>query len=253
MSIAEKLTTIAENQQKVYDKGLADGKAQGGNGDISWDVVQDNGNRTMYMYGFAYWSMRECNPKYKIVPTGTYFQNAFQGCLNLEEVDWTKFDLSQCGSFYNTFYNCFALKSIDIDLRPTATTATVFNNTFRSCMALKKIQKIVPKVTHTWTDCFYKCYELEDVTFGEYLIGNDISFADCSKLSKDSILSILNALSLETNSNKTLTLNKTAVNTAFDFDIDDPDTYDYLSNGFLITAGVIPNWTIMVGDTKLWQ
>ena len=32
MSIAEKLTTIAENQQKVYDAGFTAGQAQGGGG-----------------------------------------------------------------------------------------------------------------------------------------------------------------------------------------------------------------------------
>ena len=39
MSIAEKLTTIAENQQKVYDAGFVAGQAEGGGVDVSVPAV----------------------------------------------------------------------------------------------------------------------------------------------------------------------------------------------------------------------
>lgn len=107
MSIAEKLTTIAENQQKVYNAGYAAGQAAGGGGtdptptqektvDITengkvevtpdegyalskvtanvnvpdfWDVFQENGTRTNYEQCFNgdWWTQGRFNPKYPIV------------------------------------------------------------------------------------------------------------------------------------------------------------------------------------------
>lgn len=108
MSIAEKLTTIAENQQLVYNAGYAAGQAAGGGGtdptptqektvDITengkvevtpdagyalskvtanvnvpdfWDVFQENGNRTNYLQCFngQWWTDETFNPKYPITP-----------------------------------------------------------------------------------------------------------------------------------------------------------------------------------------
>lgn len=70
MSIAEKLLTIAQNEQKVYDKGHADG--QQAEYDRFWDSFQQNGNRTNY--GFAFggqgWNAKTFRPKYPIKPSG---------------------------------------------------------------------------------------------------------------------------------------------------------------------------------------
>ena len=45
-TIAEKLTTIAENQQKIYDKGADNGKRK------YWKCFTVNGTRTDYKYAF---------------------------------------------------------------------------------------------------------------------------------------------------------------------------------------------------------
>lgn len=103
MSIAEKLTTIAENEPKVYWAGYIDGDAEGyqygyqdgseqglqigytagkedgyaagqqAEYDRFWDAFQQNGNRTSYGYAFcgASWTKETFNPKYKITPKGT--------------------------------------------------------------------------------------------------------------------------------------------------------------------------------------
>ena len=73
MSIAEKLVTVAENQQKVFDAGK---KAEY---DRFWDAFQDYGNRTVYTNAFCYdgWNDEIYNPKYTIRPTScnTMFAN----------------------------------------------------------------------------------------------------------------------------------------------------------------------------------
>lgn len=85
MSIAEKLTTVAENQQKVYDAGFMAGQEAGGGGgdgyyDSFWDAYQQNGRRTDYANAFpgACWTDENFCPKYDIKPTGScnsIFQN----------------------------------------------------------------------------------------------------------------------------------------------------------------------------------
>ncbi len=64
MNTAEKLTAIAENQEKVYDKGRQDEWSD------FWDIYQEKGNRSMYYYAFAGlgWNDKTFFPKYDIVP-----------------------------------------------------------------------------------------------------------------------------------------------------------------------------------------
>ena len=66
MSIAEKLTTIAENEQKVYEAGK---KSQY---DEFWDTYQTNGQRTNYTYAFSGlgWTDNLYKPKYPITFAG---------------------------------------------------------------------------------------------------------------------------------------------------------------------------------------
>ena len=66
MSISDKLVTIAENEQKVFDAGK---KAEY---DAFWDAYQTNGNRRHYNHAFYdYWDDITYNPKYPIVVTST--------------------------------------------------------------------------------------------------------------------------------------------------------------------------------------
>ena len=62
MSIAEKLTTIAENQQNVFDAGK---KSEY---DAFWDAYQQNGNRRNYAFAFSgqAWGCNAFKPKYPI-------------------------------------------------------------------------------------------------------------------------------------------------------------------------------------------
>jgi hypothetical protein len=87
--------------------------------------------------------------------------------------------------YYTSFGNCSKLHTI---AKIRCDEATIFNNTFIRCSALKNI-------------------------FFEGVIGQSISFQHSTKLSADSIKSIIEHLS-DTASDKTLTLSKTAVEAA---------------------------------------
>ena len=72
MSISEKLTQIAENEQKVHDAGRQTEQQD------FWDNFQNFGNRTYYQNAFYQtaqttggWTDETYNPKYPIVCNGT--------------------------------------------------------------------------------------------------------------------------------------------------------------------------------------
>lgn len=127
MSIAEKLTIIAENQQNVYDAGYAKGKADGG---IDWDLFQDYGSRTNYTYAFLRnWYDDIYNPKYPI--GGGNINQAYLGskitdtkvpivvkgtassCFQDADIKIIRsLDLTDCTNISNAFYSAVDLESV---------------------------------------------------------------------------------------------------------------------------------------------
>ena len=160
MSISDKLVTIAENEQKVFDAGK---KAEY---DAFWDAYQKNGNRRQYDYAFYNcWDDITYNPKYPIVATST------------------------SGYIYATSNITSTKVPITID---TATT----NYLFYACRALKTIPsiKVTSKVS-VLTGWFTLCSELEEIYFtDDSEIVNNVSFSACEKLTHASLLSIIGAL-----------------------------------------------------------
>lgn len=73
MSIAEKLTTIAENEQKVHEAGKKQGVYD------AWDVMQPAGRKS-YVYAFAGWFWTDQNYKpVRTIDVTSNAQNMFQG------------------------------------------------------------------------------------------------------------------------------------------------------------------------------
>lgn len=166
MSIADKLKTIAENEQKVFDAGVAAGIQT--EYDRFWDSVQDKGARASYQRGFtgASWSDDVYNPKYPIqhfvatAPTDMFGYNSV--------ITDTKVPIIlSCTNISYMFRGASALVTIPhLEFINTITSAT---STFASCKALQNITIV-----------------------GN--IGCDISFKESTKLTRDSLLSIFNAL-----------------------------------------------------------
>ena len=80
------------------------------------------------------------------------------------------------------------------------------NNThiFNQCKALKTIEKIVVSPTQTtWTNWFAGCSNLENVVFQGTINPGGLNFSTCTKLSTNSLLSILNALADKKGSSET--------------------------------------------------
>lgn len=226
MNLAEKLTTIAENEQLVANANAEleealYSKSEGGKDwyNTFWDEFQQNGTRYHYNTGFGGrgWTDELFKPKYNIIPKGTnnaayIFQMTgikdLKGCLEKQGVilDLTQSTGSAAGMFSNTLLEY--MPEINISSYNT------FANGFTYSSNLKRVEKIiVPASIQNYGNAFVSCYKLEHIIF-EGEIASSIKFNDCSLLDKESIVSIVNCLS-NTTTGYSLTLNKTAVEAVF--------------------------------------
>lgn len=232
MSIADKLTQIAENEQKVYEAGYEKGKAEGGDTteayeqgvadgkkaehDAFWGDYLNKGNARQYLYSFAgrCWNDKIFKPKYNIV--------CAYSCLGMFAysviTDLAK-TLNDCGIILDTsgasnLESAFAYavtKTI-----PTVNAANSFsiNGIFENCSNLESIEKFTVAETQGFTRAFTGCGKLKDIVF-DGVIGNSIDMHWSTLLTRSSIESVINHLS-GTATGKTLTLSKTAEESAFD-------------------------------------
>lgn len=169
MSIAEKLTQIAENESKVYEAGK---QAEWGN---FWDVFQGNGNRRNYYYAFntrnssvdGGWTDDIYNPKYPIV---------------CEETTGNR------PAAY-TFYYC---KITDTKV-PIYVINTTMDNTFGGAGNLETIPLLHLTGTTLQSNTFSACTALKNITFGGEIC-NTFSLANSPLLTNDSVQSIIDHL-----------------------------------------------------------
>lgn len=247
MTISEKLTQIAENEQKVFDAGYEKGKAEGyqngydeGNAegikegieegkqaeyDAFWDNYQTNGTRIVYDCAFAGWSYDTFRPKYDIKPTSAYMlfrtfdTSGWHGDIDMSEhlkECGVVLDTSQCTNFQYMCMNSFITHLGIIDTRSATTLYEVF-----SCNRLHTVDKLILKDdgSQTFSRTFHATVALENIVI-EGVIGKAIDFSPCKKLTRASIESIVAALSTTTN-DLTCTFSKTAVFAVYNASDDD--------------------------------
>lgn len=237
MNIAEKLTIIAENEQKVYDKGKADGVQS--EYDRFWDNYQNNGKLIDGRYAFngSQWNNKTFNPKHTI-----YINYAIQtfencGCTDCDLRKW-RFNWDSCYNFQSAFKNFKGLVAVG---EINCSGASNLDQMFYGCNLLKEIDELRVVASCTFgNNAFYNCTALTDISF-DGTIGKNIRFAD-SPLNKTSIISIFEHLS-STITGQTLTLKKTAVNEAFGINVDDETTYPEGSEYYILRHSR-DNWSV---------
>jgi hypothetical protein len=167
MSIAEKLTKVAENVPKVYKAG------QKAEYDRFWDAYQNNGTLTNYSFAFGGASVNDAwyNPKYPIIATSS--TNMFRNCAITD----TK---------------------VDIDVRGSNGTY-VFNNAEK----LVTVRKLIVDEDTVFTGWFAYCKALEEIRF-EGVIGKSLDIHWTTKLSYDSVANIFGHLGGTTSATLTL-------------------------------------------------
>lgn len=184
MSIADKLVTIAENQQKVFDAGKQ------AEYDAFWGELQNYGKAKSYANAFDYylWDDKTYNPKYT-------------------------FKIESCN---NMFYNNTKITDtkVPIDFRGNA--GQIFY-IFEGCTKLVTIRTIILDTKNqTFGRWFNNCKSLQNITF-EGEIFKNIDFQYSPLLSRESIENVVSCLSADS-TDKTLTLSQTAVDNAFTTD-----------------------------------
>ena len=238
----QKLVTIAENQEKVYDAGKQMGKSE------FWDKYQDYGNNTNYEFAFNgnRWNDETFTPTHDMNLSYWGGNQMFYRCGIVD----LKGALEKCGVTLNTknchaFGGCFQDSKIKIIPILDLTNADYSTNYMFATTAVETIEKIISSVNTVYgTYMFQNATALTDITF-EGVIAKKIDI-HWSPLNRASIESIINVLSTTTSS-LTLTLSKSAVNTAFGINVDDETTYPEGSEYYNLRHSK-DNWAISYLD-----
>lgn len=204
MTIAEKLTAIAENEQKVFDAGK---KTEY---DAFWDAYQNNGNRTNYNSAFygSGWTVETFKPKYDMQPTSS---QSMLGYAQLQGIDLSAIgvllDFSKSTNMEYTFQGCNVAKIGVVDTRNADSLRGIFNQ----CKA-HTIEKLILRDdgSQTYTsNPFYNNTSIENIIIEGAIGQNGFNVSTCTKLTHDSLMSIINHLQAKTSGTFVLTLGST--------------------------------------------
>ena len=197
MTTAEKLVQIAENEQKIYDKGFEDGKVQGGGGDnwydTFWDTYQANGNRENYGFAFAGhgWTDETFKPEYDMrVTSGSYM---FHSCkiTNLKailEKQGVTLDFSNSTNLTYLFNGSSVSDVGVVDAR----SCPDLNYCFYAAK-LVNIEKFIVNENNVFRGCFTGTSRIVEIRF-EGNISSNLSISTNTGLSHDSLMSIIEHL-----------------------------------------------------------
>lgn len=231
MSIAEKLTTVAEKIPKVYEAGK---KVEY---DIFWDAYQNGGNRTVYNHAFRYscWNNTNFKPKYNIVPESLDYGFALCDVADLSvllQKQGVVLDTSKCTSMTAAFQGSPNLKRVPkLDLSSITENKAI--NLFNTCQKLAEIEELVFSSAITNAGSMFNwCSALKKIKISG-TIAVTIDLKHCP-LTAESLASVVEHLSSAT-SGKNATFLTSAVNNA------DWSTTEY--DGWDALIATKPNWT----------
>ena len=189
-TIAEKLITIAENEQKVYDKGADDANTR------FWNCFTSHRTRLTYTKAFQYTDFGGMT-----IPNGLKLtedmvcQSIFRqynGATLPMGIDMSNVNLNaskeQMAS-YRMFYGSEYLKYVhDMNLPAM----DYYNFAFEFCSELETIEMIRSNQASDFSNAFEECYKLKNITF-DGVIGRSINF-QYSPLSIASMKNIISCL-----------------------------------------------------------
>lgn len=221
----EKFDTLVPKVNEVYAAGK---KSEY---DTFWDSFQNNGNRTSYSFAFAedsnysFWS-KGFTPKYpiKLVYSGYGSKYLFYyfGYNTHTAIDLSDFMKKNNITFYCNLYNLPSTDYIPIGEHtfrysyfshlPKLLVYYALDYTFYGCSKLVTIDELrFNGSANTSYYPFTNCNLLENVNFTGTLKGNGMNLSSSTKLTHDSIMSLINILYdySSTTTKKVLTLGTT--------------------------------------------
>ena len=263
-SLIEKISTLPKDRYEDgynegynvgYNESLDIGKEQGKKELLNsfWNdfLIQVNANgvvldRTVYQYAFGYFTPEFFYPTKNLKMT--YANYSFDGFnpkgeyfnlkTRLEECG-VQIDLSACRDVSGMFQGSKINIIPTIDL--TASNIVNLNTMFRNAI-VETVEKLILKDdgSQTFNNNTFNTTTLKNIAF-DGVIGNTVTFVNCTLLTKASIESIIGALST-TKTGQSLTLSLTAVNKAFETSLNANDGSSSTEWKNLINTR--ENWTI---------
>ena len=198
--LGERLKTVANNMQNVYNAGYEKGKSEGGSGFIS--------DMSYMFYMDARFGIRDTIYTYcKDIRT---CRSCFMGCSDIVEFDSKGFpDTSNCRFMENMFMSCKKLVKADmshIDCSSLYSSNSGMMGAFQDCSNLEEVIGLLYKSSETpsLTGAFNRCPKLRRLTFSEdcgNYKGTDIDISNCS-FERSGMVELFNSLPTITNSSK---------------------------------------------------
>lgn len=197
--LSEKLLLIAANEEKVYEAGKA---AQY---HAFWDHFQQNGEREGYQSAFQWWDDEIFYPKYDIIAGQSDNVNTAY-LFYLSKIRNIKKRLEDCGvklicksaSAQAWFHSTKTTQIPVLDFSGyTGNSLISMQYTFYNATNLKKVHIKNARFAYI-TSPFSYCPSLEEIVL-ENVVFTATNFGglyltSCTKLTKDSLLAVLNAL-----------------------------------------------------------
>lgn len=190
MSISDKLTTVAENQVKIFDAGYSRGKRE--QDETIWNCITNYGKREKFPYTFSYTDFSGYRFIKPISPSGKSSSAAnmfkfYTGIRLPENLDLS--NISITSTHADMFFEAKIVEMNDIKI-PALNS---YHNMFLRCTSLKTIKTLRVHTKTTFFQTFYGCSALEQIRF-EGTIGNDIDLSDCKNLTVETLLHIIDHL-----------------------------------------------------------
>ena len=205
MTVAEKLTKIAENEPKIYDAGKQKGY------DEFWNAIQYGGRRTMYNYAFMQggWTAEIFKPKYTVKVDQAQYMFYANTVPNLDLSD-PIYDFTNCSIYSQWLSYSSVIKVPKIDV------SKVSQGCYYMFNGASKLETIVelalPTTAMTYwqptRNTFQNCTSLKNITISGTIMNTDFDLHWSTNLTIESLTSILTALSKDSSiaTGKSITL-----------------------------------------------
>ena len=194
LTLSSNNVTIAENQEKVYDKGYSDAES---NFPLEmWKILTSSGNRTNYIRAFASTSFPKGFAFPEPIKPTSYSSHMFYDYYGAElplNIDLSGVRLT--GTWENSAaMNIFSYARSITTIYDMGLPAPVeYRNSFQYCYKLTTIEKIRVAKETKFYDPFLGSTNLANVTF-EGEIGQNLSLGGCTKLTHKSLMNIIGCL-----------------------------------------------------------
>lgn len=215
----------ADGKQEGYTEGKADGIEQGKQAEYEafWDNLFDSVEWGNYNFFFAgtFWNDTNFKPNRDMVPgigytcEGMFRSNRVTNIAEMLEKQGVVLDLSTTGTGGSIFYEASTIRLPLLDFSSVKNYSRQLNATFYGCTKLETIDKLIVTKELGYTNTFNNCHNLVNLSIEGVIGQSGLNLQWSTKLSKASIISVINALSTTT-SGLSIILPKTAVDREFE-------------------------------------